>query len=362
MRKNINLCGVIIVLILAGVSFGCKEPDYDWLPGEIKQIGVIFYKLNSGGTECSVVGYNIGYESYNAPWLVNVIIPISVYGYPVTAIDDRAFMDCGVLTSITIPNSITRIGLNPFSNCSSLTEINVSTNNQNYSSSDGILYNKNKSAIVGISGAKIGSLSISSSVMSIGAYAFEGCKLTSITIPNSVTSIGSYAFYNCSKLTSITIPNGVTSIGSYTFYGCASLTSITIPSSVTSIDYYAFYNCSKLTSITIPNGVTSIGSYTFYGCTSLTSITIPSSVTSIGGSAFSDCSKLTSITIPSNVTSIGNYAFYNCNGLTSITIKANLNIDSSTFPGNFVAAYNNDGKLAGTYTRPNTSSNIWTRQ
>ncbi|WP_254881273.1 leucine-rich repeat domain-containing protein, partial [Segatella copri] len=150
------------------------------------------------------------------------------------------------------------------------------------------------------------SLTIPSSVTEIGVDAFNGCwKLTSLTIPSGVTSIGYSAFWGCSGLTSLTIPSSVTSIGNYAFNGCSGLTSLTIPSSVTSIGNYAFSGCSGLTSLTIPSGVTSIGIYAFDGCSGLTSLTIPSSVTSIGGGAFWGCSGLTSLTIPSSVTEIG---------------------------------------------------------
>ena len=141
------------------------------------------------------------------------------------------------------------------------------------------------------------SITMPNSVTSIGIGAFEGCKgLTSITIPNSVTSIRAEAFYNCSGLTSITIPDSATSIGTSAFQGCTGLTSITIPNSVTSIGIEAFSGCSGLTSITIPDNVTSIGNSAFYGCSGLKSITIPNSVTNIGDCAFGDCTKLASVT------------------------------------------------------------------
>ena len=155
----------------------------------------------------------------------------------------------------------------------------------------------------------------------LGDYAFSGCSgLTSLTLPSSVTSIGRGAFHGCWKLTSLTIPSGVTSIGYSAFRGCSGLTSLTIPSGVTWIDSEAFRGCSGLTSLTIHSGVTSIGNYAFQDCSGLTSLTIPSGVTSIGNYAFYGCSGLTSLIIPSGVTSIGKWAFRGCSGLTSIYV------------------------------------------
>ena len=112
-----------------------------------------------------------------------------------------AFSGCSSLTSVTIGNSVTSIGMYAFSGCSSLTSINVDANNSNYSSTDGVLFNKDKTTLIAYPRGEQ------------GAY----------TIPNSVTSIGEYAFYECSSLTFITIPNSVTSIGGSAFYGCTGL-------------------------------------------------------------------------------------------------------------------------------------------
>ncbi len=122
-------------------------------------------------------------------------------------------------------------------------------------------------------GSKITSVSIPNSVTSIGVSAFASCTgLTSMTIPGSVTSIGDYAFSGCSGLTSMTIPGSVTTIGAYAFASCSGLTSVAIPGSVTTIGVSAFASCSGLTSVTIPNSVTTIGGSAFKGCTGLTDI------------------------------------------------------------------------------------------
>ena len=81
-----------------------------------------------------------------------------------------------------------------------------------------------------------------------------------------VLGIAGRAFSGCTGLTSVTIPSSVTSIGSDAFSGCTGLTSVTIPSSVTTIGYNAFSDCTGLTSITIPSSVTSIGERAFSGC------------------------------------------------------------------------------------------------
>ena len=242
------------------------------------------YYIPSSLKSVIVTGGNILYGTfYDCSGLTSISIPDNI-----TSIGVVAFRNCSSLTSITIPNSVTSIGNYAFENCSGLT-----------------------------------SVTIGNGVTSIGNYAFSGCSgFTSITIPDSITSIPSYAFSGCSGLTSISIPDSVTSIGNYVFDGCTGLTSVTIPDSITSIPPYAFSGCSSLTSITIPDSVTSIGDSAFYGCSSLTSITIPDSVTSISDSAFRYCTGLTSVTIPDSVTSIGRSAFSGCTSLTTVNWNA----------------------------------------
>jgi|GEM_PF-5013129 len=168
--------------------------------------------------------------------LTGITIPTCV-----TSIGDSAFEDCWSLTSISIPASVTSIGDGAFDSCNNLTAINVDANNPNYSSVNGVLYDKNQTTLILCPQKKSGTVTIPSSFTSIRDHAFRNCKaLNSVIIPTSVTSIGEYAFADCSSLTSVTIPTSVTSIDGFAFFECSSLAHVTIPASVTKIGNKAF--------------------------------------------------------------------------------------------------------------------------
>ena len=150
----------------------------------------------------------------------DIVIPTTVTQgettYRVTSIGSSAFYQAKELTSVTISEGLTSIGLGAFTEC------NLST------------------------------ITLPESLVTIGEYAFNTCRdLTSITIPKGVKSIKEAAFAQCQSLISVTIPDNskLTLIGGYAFYDCRSLTSITIPKSVTSIERRAFAKCSKLSNV-----------------------------------------------------------------------------------------------------------------
>ena len=246
--------------------------------------------------------------------LTSIQIPDSV-----TKIGDKAFYDCDSVTSFTIPNSITSVGKGAFSNCSVL-KYNEYSNCRYLGNEENPYY-----LLVEVLYKNYDGYKVHDDTRAISEFAFSGCTaLTSIEIPGGVQNIGNRTFYGCTALTTVKMKRGVKSIENNAFEGCSGLTSIEIPSSVKGIGDNAFYNCKSLTSIEIPNSVKSIGNNAFGGCSGLTSIEIPNSVTSIGLFAFESCTALTSVIIGSGVTNISKWTFADCPNLASIEISSSV--------------------------------------
>lgn len=291
----------------------------------------------------------------------NVIIPSEIdlkdKQYFITSIDKDIFADCVNLTSVEIPSSVTNVAVDAFNSCSKLESVKVD-NNTNYSSQDGILYNKSKTAFVCIPKAIKGAVSIPNGITTISSSLFQGRnKITSVELSNSVKSIENNAFYNCSGLTNIKIPSGIMSISENAFYGCDSIRTATMPT--LALEYI---EKSKLQSIVI-NGGAHIGDREFYECSNLTSIAL-NSVMHIGDQAFYNCNNLTRIDIPSIITSIGSNSFYGCSNSTGVYITdieswcaiefANAQANPLTFAHKL---YLND-KLVTNLEIPNTVESI----
>ena len=259
----------------------CGKKETLSIPKVIMPSEGLAFELNEDGVSYSVTGIGTCTDT-------DIVIPSAYNDLPVTCIGDWAFDVCGSsLTSVTIPDSIT----------------------------------------------------------SIGVAAFRDCELlTSLIIPDSVTAIGSEAFYGCELLTGIEIPDSVVSIGDAAFGNCSSLISINVSAEnqhYVSVDGNLYTrNMSTLIqylivktdrAFTIPDSVTRIADSAFAYCDSLTTIIIPEGVTSIGSSAFQFCSSLVSVTIPYSVTHIGYQPFEYCYSLIEVCNKSTFRITTDYY-------------------------------
>jgi hypothetical protein len=176
------------------------------------------------------------------------------------------------ITKISIPESVTTIEMNALSAFDNLVEINVSEDNENFSSLDGVLFNKDKTELIQYPQGKKGKYIMPDGVTTIGCKAFQGSRSTSIKVSNGVTTIEQGAFGYCTNLTDIDLPDGITTIPAKTFYQCFYLQSITLPKEITEIIDSAFAHCINLKSVTLYNKVNTISKYAFFSCDSLTDV------------------------------------------------------------------------------------------
>ena len=216
----------------------------------------------------------------------SVSVPDSVWdgwrACPVTSLKAYAFQSCNGLTSLTFGDSITTIGWLFIDATTTVTNIDVGSNNTVYKSIDGILFNKNATTILKYPPSRAGTTyDIPSSVTRVHDYCFYGSvNLTNITVDDNITSIGEAGFHSCSKLTSVTLGKSLTSI-EHASFALTPLVKVVIPDSMVSIDRSVFYGCNKLTDVLVPASVTQIDDYAFYGCTSLNNLRIYGSTCSI---------------------------------------------------------------------------------
>lgn len=212
-----TLGGHTVAKISDYVFSGCKNLTSIKTPNGMTSIG------DGAFSECkNLTGIDIANSVKNIGWsafeycesLKSIKIPNGV-----TSIGGGTFFYCTSLTSVEIPKSVKSINNNAFEGCKSLTSINVSTENSKYSSSDGVLFNKDKTLLI--------------------QYPM-GNNRAKYVIPNSVKRIGDWAFSNCKSLTGVTIGNQVKRIGENAFFGCGNLKTVTIPNNVSLICELAF--------------------------------------------------------------------------------------------------------------------------
>jgi hypothetical protein len=199
-----------------------------------------------------------------------------------------AFGGCSSLESVTLSDNtkLTGNGISAFTGCNKFTKYIVSASNANYTTDNGILYDNTKT-------------SYKTTVVAVP----YGYTADTLTLPSTVTTIGEGAFAGLSKLYQLDL-NNVTNIGAYAFAE-SGLNSVTLPAGLTVLAEGAFYGCSALSSVNAEN-LTTIGDSAFYGCSALKTIDL-SSATTIGANAFKQ-SGLTSVTATAAI-EIGASAF-----------------------------------------------------
>ncbi len=309
-------------------------------------------------------------------------------------INQYAFKGCQNLTSITIPNKVTRVGISAFDMCIGLTSIFYEDSIEAWCKielKDSILteaipfpkhfYIKNNNEW-----EEVIHLEIPNSIEEIGYYQFFGFNnIVSITLPDSVLNIKETAFENCyrlveifnqSNLTIIAGGTGNGSVGKYAKVVHSSMesnliekdnfqfikdeknkyhlisykgteTELVLPNDIEGSSYtiesLAFNDCSNITSIIIPSGIEAISFGALFGCNNLVKIIIPYLGTSHFGYLFGAANyKNNSLFVPDSLrevyitggTSIRNNAFSGCSSLTKIILSNSItSIGDNAFSG-----------------------------
>ena len=253
---------------------------------ELVGASVFRYAAVSGGI--SVTGYT--------GTAANVTIPGTIDGKKVLSVGEGAFRGKNI-TSVTLPASLTSLGRNCFYGCENLVSVDLGSCSALKSIGEGAF------AVC----TSLTSVVIPDSVTRICDDAFFRCSvLKKVTFGSSVEEIGMYAFAFCDKLTSVSFPVSVKTVGIYAFARCVSLRSVAF-GSVKDIGNYAF-SFTDLTSVNIPASCKTIGTGAFHDCDSLSGVTLREGLTGIGRIAFANCPKLKIATIPDSVTWIGDGA------------------------------------------------------
>ncbi len=231
-----------------------------------------------------------------------------------------AYSDQYSVKRIELPESVSTISPSAFYNAVRLESITVDSNNANYTSIDGVLYNKAKTILYAIPHSPaVSTLTIPASVEVIKTKA--SYFISSSLNPNITPSFTSIVFEEGSKLKTIE---------SYAFHYNYRLTSFAVKTVLgvrttnlpllETVGEKAFCK-SGIDTFNLPDGtpLISIGTSAFEGCLNIDSFSIPASVTSIGNNAFLECSKIKSVTLPANIASVPRQAFSGCTSLTSVT-------------------------------------------
>ena len=309
MKKNkiLKILSVILtVLILLPTLASCssckKKVDTNFtIPtrtiagDEVFEYGYYKYQLFDDGT-AMIIEYT-GSET-------NLTVPDSIDGHTVVEIYDATFMPTPEiqgptkLTSITLNDSLEKIGLYAFYNCQNLSSVTFGEKiwSIGYDAFEGTPWLKAQSDDF---------VTVGNGVL----IKYQG-KDSHVVIPDGIRHI-SAAFSNNENIKRVTMGDSVLTIGTSAFSGCLGLKSVEFGKNVKLIDSYAFASCYELVSGDLPDLVEQIGDSAFYNCYSLRAAKLGKSLKRLGASAF-EYSALKTLEMPATVTTIDEYAFGYC--------------------------------------------------
>ncbi len=315
-----------------------------------------------------------------------VVIPDTIEDTPVTAIAEKAFAGMGNLKAVSIPDSVTAIGLGAFKDCGSLSSLRTPVYTCENAPYFGALFGATSYET---NGATV-PVSLTTLVLTAGEiipdYAFYACRgLEAVALPETLTELGDFSFYGCEALVYVTTPSTLlTSVGERAFAGCRALLNLALPATVTTMGAGMLEGCGKLETLTLPfvggctadhplteeekaaieagdavhpaestgylgylfgasahtfsagylpaslitvtllEGCDTIPANAFFECASVREVILPDGVISIGRRAFYGCERLTEMTLPDSVKTVGDDAFHGCIRLQSFTGGAGL--------------------------------------
>lgn len=234
-------------IISEGMFYGCTSLETIKLPDNIQKIENLAF-ANCKSLSSFIVPKDVTQISEGTFLNCESLSSITM-GNEITEIGGSAFAGCGLteiqlpsgitsigeeafagnkFTEIIIPSGVSKLGAGAFSGCELLQSISVEENNNNFSASNGVLYDKVGTTLLLCPGGKEGSY----------------------TLPRRTTKIAESAFKDCKKITELILPSGLTTIGSKAFSGM-NLTTVELPAELVNLSPDAFAYCSKLTEITV---------------------------------------------------------------------------------------------------------------
>ena len=239
--------------------YNCTKLNQADIPESILKIGArAFYKCKSI-SEIEIprgVSTINSYTFYECSNLRKVTLHENI-----VSIKDRAFSGCESLASITIPSKTEFFGYYAFYDCDSLSKVYISDIEAWCSATfDGYYSNPvNNDGYLYLDGNLVTSITLPDSITTVNEYLFHGClSITKVVIPEGVTEIGAHAFESCDNLKSVSIPDTVTAIGGYAF--CYSgITSLVIPDGVQKIPDILCQWCEDLTRLVVGKNVSYVG-------------------------------------------------------------------------------------------------------